>query len=264
MRRRTDKYASVLIAIAACAGVLLTCLGFACRPALLSDFAPGACLCEIVCVGECLKEVANMLGWTTNDGTCSLPALLAVPATLLTSTSNHVCNLPPFPRQCTHYRVCRMTIKAHVLLTVCYHLCMRDDFALSPTRADSPDGGGETPCQLVIASCVSETVRTSEGKHTVYCLRAVMIGARGTDRKSWEVRRRYSDTHTHTHTHTHTGSPLPLDSHARTHAQTHTGAPPVQRVPRPPHSHESARSRALGSALEKSAGDDGGNGARKD
>ena len=63
-----------------------------------------------------------------------------------------------------------------------------------PFGADSPDAG-DTPCQLVIASCVSETVRTSEGKHTVYCVRAVMIGARGTDRKSWEVRRRYSEFH---------------------------------------------------------------------
>jgi len=57
------------------------------------------------------------------------------------------------------------------------------------------DGFNEVVCQLVIASCVSETVRTSDGKHTVYCLRAVMIGSRGTDRKSWEVRRRYSEFH---------------------------------------------------------------------
>ena len=42
---------------------------------------------------------------------------------------------------------------------------------------------------------MSETVRTSDGKHTVYCLRAVMIGARGAERRSWEVRRRYSEFH---------------------------------------------------------------------
>ena len=42
---------------------------------------------------------------------------------------------------------------------------------------------------------MAEAVRTSDGKHTTYCMRAVMIGARGTDRKSWEVRRRYSEFH---------------------------------------------------------------------
>ena len=58
---------------------------------------------------------------------------------------------------------------------------------------DRAEDFGETVCQLVIASCVSETVRTGDGKHTVYCMRCVMIGAH--DRKSWEVKRRYSEFH---------------------------------------------------------------------
>ena len=61
------------------------------------------------------------------------------------------------------------------------------------TEGESVDDGDGA--QLVIASCVSETVRTSDGKHTVYCMRAVMIGARGAERRSWEVRRRYSEFH---------------------------------------------------------------------
>jgi len=66
---------------------------------------------------------------------------------------------------------------------------------LSGMWDEGADGSGVSGCQLIIASCVSETVRTNDGKHTAYCLRCVMIGARGTNRKSWEVRRRYSEFH---------------------------------------------------------------------
>eukprot|EP00960_Hanusia_phi_P034445 751078-Hanusia_phi.AAC.3 len=52
-----------------------------------------------------------------------------------------------------------------------------------------------TEFQLVITACTSETVQGSEGSYTAYCLRCVLVGLGGKERKSWEVRRRYSEFH---------------------------------------------------------------------
>eukprot|EP00961_Rhodomonas_salina_P240875 3254609-Rhodomonas_salina.1 len=76
-------------------------------------------------------------------------------------------------------------------------------------------------CQLVIAGCSAEKVRTEEGEHTVYCLRCVMVGCKGKERKSWEVRRRYREFHSlHTRMKTFGSVSLIRISHARTHTRT--------------------------------------------